>query len=230
MAHTGRSRIDQASALAGADDVRVRAVDEAEALVRAHGVSALRLDAVAAACGVHRSTLHRHYSSKEAVIAAVLARVTQRAGATVATKLGRRATPRQLLGEGMVLALDLLAQDEVFRSLVEPSASGLVARVADDVLREGLRPLVVPMFEAARSSGVLRSDITVDMAAEWLFVVASGLLRSAPLLADSERVRDLLEKMLVPSLLVDEAAPARRGRQVARASSSRIAAGEAVKR
>lgn len=183
-------------------ETRARLLRAAEELVQSGGVSALRLDDVAQRCGVHRSTVHRYFASKEALIGAVVGQATRRVGDRVLRQLGREATPRALLGHGMVLAIAELAVDPVLRSLVEPAASGLVARVADDVMREGLRPLAEPMFVAAREAGVLRADISVADALDWLFVVAVGLLRSTELTAAPGRLADLIERMLVPSLLV----------------------------
>ncbi len=54
------------------DATRARLIDAAEAAIRDRGVAALRLDAVADAVDLHRSSIYRYFDSKEALITAVV--------------------------------------------------------------------------------------------------------------------------------------------------------------
>ena len=80
--------------------MRDRLVDAAEAVVRDEGVGALRLDAVADAVGLHRSSLYRYFNSKEELITAVVVQATMRVGRKVIEQLGDDATPEQFLVDG----------------------------------------------------------------------------------------------------------------------------------
>ncbi len=57
-------------------DVRTRVLDAAEAIVQARGVTGLTLDAAARDAGVSKGGLLYHFASKEALLAALLARLT----------------------------------------------------------------------------------------------------------------------------------------------------------
>ncbi|WP_158639025.1 TetR/AcrR family transcriptional regulator [Elioraea rosea] len=59
------------------DDTRTRLLDAAEAIVADRGVGALTLDAVAAEAGVSKGGLLHHYRSKEALLTAIVARMTE---------------------------------------------------------------------------------------------------------------------------------------------------------
>ena len=160
---------------------RQRLVGAAASAVRASGVGALRLDSVADAVGLHRSSVYRYFDSKEDAASPrwwcrrTLAARPARASAT----LGDAADPERFVVEGLVIALtEHGRRPGVHRSLLEPSASASVARIAGDrALTEGIRPLVEPMFVAAAHAVACcatASHRTIAM--QWLQIVATGLL------------------------------------------------------
>jgi AcrR family transcriptional regulator len=179
---------------------RRRLVDAAEAIVRDNGVGALRLDSVADAVGLHRSSVYRYFNSKEELVTAVVVQETLRVGRRVIDQLGASSSPERLIVEGLAIALTELANDPVHQSLMAPSASEAMARVGGKALTEGIRPLVEPMFDAAADQGVLREGVTADDALRWLQIVASGLVRQPDIVPDRDELTALLELMLVPVL------------------------------
>lgn len=181
--------------------MRRRLVDAAEAIVRDKGVSALRLDSVADAVGLHRSSVYRYFNSKEELVTAVVVQATLRVGRTVIDKLGESAPPERFLVEGLAIALAEMANDPVHRSLMAPSASAAMSRVGGKALTEGIRPLVEPMFRSAAERGVLRDGVTPDDALHWLQIVASGLVSQPNIVPATDDLAALLELMLVPALL-----------------------------
>ena len=187
----------------GAEQARRRrqVVDAAEAIVRDRGVGALRLDDVADAVGMHRSSVYRYVDSKEALVTAVVVQATLRLGRTVIERLGPDATPRRFLGEGLAIALAEMANDPVHRSLMAPSASAWIARVGATALTEGMRPLVEPVFADAAARGTLRAGVSADDAIRWLQIVAMGLVRTPDIAPDPDDLIRLLNLMLVPALL-----------------------------
>lgn len=182
------------------ETTRQRLVDAAEDVVRERGVAALRLDSVAEAVDLHRSSIYRYFDSKEALITAVVVQASLRVGHRVIERLGDDADPERFLVDGLVIALGEMGDNPVFTSLLAPAASASVARIAGTALTEGIRPLIEPMFVAAAQRGVLRADVTPEDAVQWLQIVATGLLR-LPGTRDPEELRALLQRMLVPALL-----------------------------
>lgn len=179
---------------------RGRLIDAAEDLVRTGGVNALRLDQVAEAVGLHRSSVYRYFESKEELLTAVVTQASQRVRRKVVKRLGRTAPPEQLLAEGLALALAELANDPVHRALTDPSASEAMAKVGSKALTTGLGPVVDPVFEQAADQGLLRAGVSPADASRWLQIVARGLLRSPDLLPDRKQLTALLELMLIPVL------------------------------
>lgn len=182
------------------ETTRQRLVDAAEDVVRERGVGALRLDSVAEAVDLHRSSIYRYFDSKEALITAVVVQASLRVGRRVIDRLGDDADPEMFLVDGLVIALGEMGDNPVFTSLLAPAASASIARIAGTALTEGIRPLIEPMFVAAAQRGVLRAEVTPEDAVQWLQIVATGLLR-LPGPPDPEALRALLQRMLVPALL-----------------------------
>ncbi|MBX7160780.1 MAG: TetR/AcrR family transcriptional regulator [Acidimicrobiia bacterium] len=180
---------------------RARLVDAAEDIVRDAGAAGLRLDSVAEAAGLHRSSVYRYFDSKEELLTAVVVQATMRLGREVVAALGSDAPPERFLVDGLAMALASIANDPVHRSLLSPTASEAIARSGGRVLTEGLRPLVEPLFVSAADQGLLRSGVTPDSALAWLQIVATGLLRAPAELRDPAELVGLLELMLVPALL-----------------------------
>ncbi len=187
--------------------MRERLVDAAEAIVREKGPAALRLDSVAEAAGLHRSSVYRYFGSKEDLLTAVVSRASMRVRRKVVRKLGRDAPLERFLTEGLAMALAELVTDPLQQSLMSPSASAAMARAGGKALTSGIRPMVDPVFEAAAEQGLLRPGVTAADASRWLQIVASGLLRGPDAIPRRDELVRLLETMLVPALFGDQAGP-----------------------
>jgi AcrR family transcriptional regulator len=188
------------------DAVKGRLVDAAEEIVREGGVNALRLDSVAEAAGLHRSSVYRYFGSKEELLTAVVAQASMRVRRKVVRRLGKDAPPEQLLAEGLAMALAELATDRVHLALADPSASETMAKLGSKALATGLRPIVDPVFEQAAEQGLLREGVSPEDASRWLQVVARGLLRSPDIMPDRSQLTALLEQMLIPVLFERDSA------------------------
>jgi len=183
------------------DAMRRRLVDAAEQIVRDQGASALRLDSVADAVGLHRSSVYRYFDSKEDLLTEVVVKATLRVGQEVIAELGPDAKPEHLLVDGLALAMAHIATDPVHRSLMAPASSEAMTRVGARAVSEGIRPLIEPMFNAATEQGLWREGVSADDAVWWLQVVATGLFRAPDLVPDVDELTRLLRLLLVPTLL-----------------------------
>ena len=138
------------------DAVRQRLVDATEDLLRKGGVGALRQDAVAEGAGLHRSSVYRYFNSKEDLVIAAVVQSTLRIGRRIRERIGETADPENFLVRGIVEALEAMSADPLHRALTTPGSSRAMTRLANTALREGVRPLVEPMFASAAERGVLR--------------------------------------------------------------------------
>lgn len=181
--------------------VRQRLVDAAEHLIRSGGVGALRQDAVANHAGLARSSVYRYFDSKEELITAAVVQSTLRIGEKIQADIGPEADPERLLVRGIIDALDAMAADPLLHALTVPTSSRAMTKLANNALREGVRPLVEPVFVTAAERGVLRPGVSVDDALRWLQVVSLGLMQAPSVVADLDALEGLLRLMLVPALI-----------------------------
>ena len=185
------------------DAVRGRLVDAAEALVREHGVASLRQDAVAERAGLSRSSVYRYFDSKEDLVLAAVVQSTLRIGQQVIAAIGPDAGPDEFLVQGIVESIRAMAADPLHQSLTTPASTTRMSKLTNTVLREGVRPLVDPVFDAATARGSLRTGVTKDDLVNWLQVVSLGLMQSPGLAASTDDLERLLRLMLVPAVVRD---------------------------
>jgi AcrR family transcriptional regulator len=183
------------------DEMRTRIVDAAEQVIHDDGAGALRLDAVATQVGCHRSSVYRYFDSKEDLIAAVVVRAALSLGNSVLDSLADVDDPAEVLVEGLARSLEAMTDDRTHQALFAGVSSPVTTRIADKVVSEALQPLLRPLLEVSDKRGALRSDISTDDAMRWLLVVVAGLISKPAIAGDTEELRELLRKMLVPALI-----------------------------
>ena len=76
-----------------------------------------------------------------------------------------------------------------------------MTRLANNALREGVRPLLESVFNSAAGRTALREDVTTDDAIRWLQIVTLGLMQAPGVVRDAEDLAEMLTLMLVPALI-----------------------------
>lgn len=187
------------------DAVRDRLVDAAESLVRERGIAGLRQDAVAERAGLSRSSVYRYFDSKDDLVIAAVVRSTLRIGQQVINAIGPDAGPEEFLVRGIIDSIRALAADPLHQALTVPASTRRMTDLTSTALREGVRPLVDPVFSAAETRGQLRAGVERDDVVRWLQVVSIGLMESPGLVTGLDDLERLLRLMLVPAVVEDGA-------------------------
>jgi TetR/AcrR family transcriptional regulator, mexJK operon transcriptional repressor len=195
-----------------AETKRRQILDAARQLFLERGVDGASTDGIAGAAGVSKETLYRYYPSKEELLVAVMRGMTvDRLFAPSASTLPTAATRADLEA-----SLTSVVRDALDR-LMDPAYLAL-CRVAFG--ESGRRPHLLEMFRAAvpeagrgvlvafledaRSQGLLRSDLDVDVAARLLigplltWALMDGLMagREAPRPPPKEALEQLVRVFL----------------------------------
>jgi AcrR family transcriptional regulator len=156
-------------------------LDAAEAVVRDAGAAHLTLDAVAAKAGVSKGGLLYHFPSKQALLAALVARVLARFDAAKTRVQQRLRRERASALKAYVLAglADGMTPDRISAALVAAAAENprLGAPVRER-LRSRLAEMVAAGFAFERAAAVM---FAVD--GLWL----AEMLQISPLAADERR-------------------------------------------
>jgi len=189
--------------------VRQRLVDAAASLIREGGLKALRQDAVAERAGLHRSSVYRYFDSKQDLVTTAVVQSTLRIGRVIQERIGDDAAPEEFVVAGVIQALEAMAADPLHRALNAPGSSRAMTRLANNALRDGVRPLLESVFGDTSGHSVLRDGVTTDEAIRWLQVVSLGLMQAPNVVRDSDDLANMLTLMLVPALITTEPASRR---------------------
>ena len=193
-----------------------RLLDAAEDAFARHGLHAARLEDIAAAVGIRRSSLLYHYGSKEALYAAVVERTFARLGRALAQAMARGVDFRQRFDDVLAAFLTFLEGHPnlapiVLRELVADDGPGrdLVAHQVAPVLD------LVERFIRIDGHGVLAPRLPVRAAL--LHLASAAILRRAAgdlapaLWGDGDHDRDLAHRLFFaqppPDLPSDPPAP-----------------------
>jgi TetR/AcrR family transcriptional regulator, mexCD-oprJ operon repressor len=144
-------------------------VDAAEALL--HEGQAASIAAVAARAGVSRVTVYAHFSTREAILEAVIERTVARAGVVFDEAMSGATSAMEALERAIAASWAELSRNSAI-------AEAAAAQLSPEALRrthESGYAHVRRMFTAGVEAGEFRSDVPV----EWLVSVCYALLHAA---------------------------------------------------
>lgn len=166
-------------------------VAAARALFAAEGVD-VPLDAVARRAGVGAGTVHRHFATKEALLAEVVVGDLERLVAR------SRELPAANPGEALLAVLGALLDDGLANAAVKAALAETgfsVASVRPD-LAAALRELLAELLAAAQRAGAVRHDVD---AGELRAVLVAALSAQAAVVPERARhVRGVVLDGLLP--------------------------------
>ncbi|OOG61841.1 TetR family transcriptional regulator [Sinorhizobium sp. A49] len=187
-------------------EIRGHLLDTALRLFNLHGYHATGIDLLIAEAGVAKTTLYRHFETKEDLILAALERRDEQSRAEMRIFVEHRASEPY---ERLLATFDFLeasVRDKQFRGCIFMSAAGEHKEAVDPVFRAALmhKRLVLAYFEelahAARFSEPKRIADTINLLHE-------GATAIAQLTRTAEPVRQ--SKRMAASLLSEEARAAK---------------------
>lgn len=181
-------------------DVRERIVNAAEECFARYGVGKTTVEDIAAAAGVSRATVYRSFAGgRDEVILAVVLRDLRRFLDRLAVRLGQEQSVSDAIVEGVVDAVAFVRGEPRVAALLTPEAAGhtqaAVAGAAGSILAVCV-DLVRPHFDAAQRENLLRADITVEGAVEFLFRIISSMI----VMPRVREPREFLRTYVVPAL------------------------------
>lgn len=190
--------------------MRRRVLDAARDCFKRYGVVRTRIEDIAQAAGISRPLLYQYFDGRQGLIAALAEDEIARLIEENRERLPVDAGFAETLVEGSLAAIDIGRSDTLLADLFEASALGDLPSL---LLNPSQAPYAVmlgmwqPVFDRARETGELRSDLSDGDLLEWLATIHYVfLLRSD---VDPKRQRELFELFLVPALLSGAQTPVR---------------------
>jgi AcrR family transcriptional regulator len=157
---------------------RARLIDATEAIMRDASPLSVRVDEVARRAGCSRATVYRHVADKDELVREVLVRHATRLADQLETEIDDTGDPADWIAEGMVRNAERVRQEPWYRALEAEGATAAIARLCGGprAIIEFASPLVARFLARLEGHGVLRPDLDLEDATEWLAVVHVGLL------------------------------------------------------
>ena len=171
---TPRRSYNQKARAESAQETRRRIIDVTRDLLTRAPLENVSLPAIAAGAEVARSTVYAIFGSREGLMVAVAEDLLERGGFARIGQALRGPDVVRAFEISMDVAMELYSQEHAVSqallslSAVDRDASSAAARL-NFGRREGMRRLAQRMHE----QGVLRDDVTVDEAADVLWVITS---------------------------------------------------------
>jgi AcrR family transcriptional regulator len=207
---------------------RERLVDAAERCIDRFGLAKTTLEDVAAEASVSRATIYRYFGNRDELMLEVLLRALERSFDSDLDDFVAHAATVDELGDAVVDAaaylLATIRANPMLQVLLRQDGASVAATVAGaskaffDAIADDLRPYLEP----AQQAGLLRPELDLAEASEWILrAILSLLTVEGPIARTPDDERRFLATFLVPALV-----PARSSRPTA-AAKGRHKAGAA---
>lgn len=194
------------------DEARERLIDAAERCFGRYGPGKTTIEDVAAEAHVSRATVYRYFEGRDDVILGVLMRAAHHFLVRLRDVIPHQASIEDSIVESVLFTVEAVRADEHLAALFTPETAGHTLSVAgaSPALTEKVQEMLSPVLRPAIDQGLLRSDIGVDDAAEWLVRVVHSVLTVETKHRTDDEWRRYLRTFLVPSLIVRDPSPSTR--------------------
>jgi AcrR family transcriptional regulator len=193
---------------ADSSSARERLIDAAERCIDRFGLAKTTLEDVAAEAQVSRATIYRYFGNRDELVLEVLLRELERSFDTGLTDFVQAAHEPEQLAEAIVDAssylLETIRHNPKLQLLLRRDGASVAATVAGasaaffDAIADDLRPYL----QAAQAAGLLRADLDLAEASEWILrAILSLLTVEGPVTRTPDDERRFLATFLVPALV-----------------------------
>ena len=156
---------------------RERILDAAEACLRRDGIRRTTVAGVAAEAGLSRAYVHRLFSDKSTLVSAALIRRDEEFWSTAHERISAADDVAGMVAEAVLLSRDApLGPLAMALAEAEPEAYAQVMGTYVHDIVPGLFDFWVAELGAARERGLVRADLDLRDAAEWVIRVLVSLV------------------------------------------------------
>ncbi len=185
-------------------ETRDRLLDATERCLRRSGIRRTTMIEIANEAGISRAWLYRHFPDKASLVLAALARIDEEFWIEARDRISAVDGIAAQVAAAVVFsrehqpgALLLCLRDE------EPEAFTAVVGRGLQEMMPGMSRFWYPYLEAARDRGLVRADLDIARAAEWVMRLVMSLVTipgEAVDAGDPDGVRRFVEEFLVTGL------------------------------
>lgn len=192
---------------------RERLIDAAERCIDRYGLSKTTLEDVATEAHVSRATIYRYFHNRDELVLEVLLRELDRQFDTSLADFVRGADTPERAGRAIVDAamylLDSIRQSAKLQLFLSREGGSVTATIsgASQAFFSAIVDDLRPYLDSAQKAGILRADIDLCEAGEWIVrTILSLLTVDGPANRSQADERRFLAMFLVPALVPGDAA------------------------
>lgn len=191
---------------------RARLIEAADACIDRFGLAKTTLEDVATEANVSRQTIYRYFANRDELLLEALLLELERAelDRSFAVPVEQITTPADvgaLIVESVVQTIETIRETPKLADLLASEADSVratLAGAAEALFAHHERELR-PWFEMAQAAGLLRPELDLTEAAEWVLRVGLSMLTvDGPVARDIDELRRYLMTYLVPALVPPE--------------------------
>lgn len=165
------------------------------------GVARTRLEDVAAESGISRPLLYQFFPNRQALMDAAINKEVEQLVESQSQHMGQYSSFSELVIEGAIIGIELARRDSILTDLIEHSSVKHLPELLLDP-EQAAHHIVIrmwqPIFDKARTTGELRTDVTDRDIMEWLMNVHYMFVFRDDI--SIERIRRLLALFIAPAL------------------------------
>lgn len=189
--------------VAGHDErVEDKIIDATVKCFRRFGINKTSMDDIAKAAKLSRPTIYRYFPSRHHLAVEVLVREVRDHTRLVVPILKEHRYPPRALVEGIMFDL-ATAKDHPYTSIIVSDAgSELLAKVSgsDETMLAAMSEQWLPSLTRWREDGYLRPELKMDDVLLWITLYMHTSLGKSFVAMNDERMRRLLNTLVVPAL------------------------------
>jgi AcrR family transcriptional regulator len=168
------------------------------------GIKETGMKEVSKAANVARSTLYRYFSSRDAVLVAVVKREMEATNVVIRAQLQPYEEPADIIVEGLILALQEIPRRPILKAVFASEEDSRARRVIweSDVIVQLGEQLLEHVIQPALDLGLLQDKVPPEAMVEWVYRTLISLLTLPSNWSRSQSdLRAMLHALLVPVLL-----------------------------
>lgn len=191
-----------------ADYAREQILDAALRCYQQNTFHKTRMDHIARAAKVSRTTIYRYFESRDEVLVSVVLRSLRELMDIIHQRVDAAESFAEFIVETIGITVDHVPHLPLFKIMMN-EATTVLSRI--NVGNPEIFALTAlhfkPRFDAAATAGVLRNGIEFEQFMEWIIHMGSTFVMVPSARCDEKGIRQMLWRYLVPSIVRDEAIP-----------------------
>lgn len=194
---------------ADSDFAREQILNAALDCYQKYTLQGTRMEQIALEAKVSRTTIYRHFQNRNDVVMAVIFRELYGVLDTIRDQISKQSSFAEFIVETLTVADEKIRLSPVFELIVKESAM-----LTERIHAYGSEMLAIgavyfrARFDIAKTAGELQPGIEYDDFISWVGHVGASFILLSPDAQTSERLRSMLWRFLIPSVIRAEALPA----------------------